>query len=316
MDYFSPSSHPKKEKNNPTETPALKPPGDRYLCLSSEKKMSDSNYPLDFLSCSIESVLCIPTKFIFLKSQSGPNPRQQSHLFSRSEVSTFLQVSMLASEMDVILSLVYESLERSNKCQLIRQSIESGKNGNLYLRALLPLLDVHAETAANAMDHVTSESFGIHQILSSLDACAVELKKFSEQVSCYEFVYMCEEIFAHRFITNFFPFPISTKNWNMADQLSWVVAPGQSHLLSNEKRAIAELEDAVADRIFHLKEMSTLVTKSDDSNAITSFCSMDEFCASLFSKVQLPIDQMEDQEHDYSTSQLNAAEALKLLGTK
>jgi len=88
---------------------------------------------------------------------------------------------MLASEMDVILSLVYEALDRSKKCKVYRQSIESG-HANLHLRALLPLLDVHAETAANALNHVTSESFGIHQILSSLDACAVELKKFSEQV--------------------------------------------------------------------------------------------------------------------------------------
>lgn len=88
---------------------------------------------------------------------------------------------MLASEMDVILSLVFEALDRSKKCKVYRQLIESG-HGNLYLRALLPLLDVHAETAANALNQVTSESFGIHQILMSLDACAVELKKFSEQV--------------------------------------------------------------------------------------------------------------------------------------
>jgi hypothetical protein len=126
-------------------------------------------------------MLSIPTKFIFLKTQSGPTANQHRYLFSRSEVSTLIQVSMLASEMDVILSLVYEALDRSKKCKVYRQSIESG-HANLHLRALLPLLDVHAETAANALNHVTSESFGIHQILSSLDACAVELKKFSEQV--------------------------------------------------------------------------------------------------------------------------------------
>ncbi|KAL3795654.1 hypothetical protein HJC23_002061 [Cyclotella cryptica] len=245
--------------------------------------------PIDFSSCSVESMLSIPTKFIFLKTRAGPTPTQQRCLFSRSEVSTLLQVSMLASEMDVILSLVYEALDRSNKCKLYRKSIESGK-GNLYLRALLPLFDVHAETAANALNHVTSESFGIHQILSSLDACAVELKKFSEQ------------------------------NWNMAEQLSWMI-PGQSHLLSSEKRAIAELEDAVAERIFHLKDISTLHDAESNCND-SLFRPMQEFCSSLFSDVVMPMareslsTEQSDVNIDYSTSQLNAAEALKLLGGK
>jgi len=135
------------------------------------------NRLLDFSSCSIESMLSVPTKFIFLKTRSGQN----SYLFSRSEVSTLLQISMLASELDVILSLVYESLDRSKKCKFYRETIESG-NGSVYLRALLPLLSVHADTAENALNYVTSESFGLHEILNSLDACAVELKKFSEQV--------------------------------------------------------------------------------------------------------------------------------------
>ena len=140
----------------------------------------EENFPerINFSSCSIESMLCIPTHVIFLKTQSGQN----THLFSRSEVSTLLQVSMLAAEMDVVLSLVYESLERSNKCKIYRDNIESG-NGGVYLRSLLPLLDVHADCAETALKHISSDSFGIHQLLNSLDACAVELKKFSEQVS-------------------------------------------------------------------------------------------------------------------------------------
>lgn len=135
----------------------------------------EDNFPerINFSSCSIKSMLSIPTHVIFLKTQSGA---QNTHLFSRSEVST------LPAEMDVVLSLVYESLDRSNKCKNYRDNIESG-NGGVYLRALLPLLDVHADCAENALKHVTSESFGIHQILNSLDACAFELKKFSEQVS-------------------------------------------------------------------------------------------------------------------------------------
>ena len=136
------------------------------------------NTPQDFSSCSMESMLSIPTQYILHKTQSGKN----MHLFSRSEVSTLIQVSMLASELDIVLSLVYESLDRTNRCKSFREHIESG-NGSLYLRALLPLLDVHAQTAEGALSRVTSESIGMHHILNSLDLCAVELKKFSEQVS-------------------------------------------------------------------------------------------------------------------------------------
>lgn len=90
---------------------------------------------------------------------------------------------MLASELDAILSLTYESLDRCTKCKQYREYIESnGDNHVHYLRALLPLLDVHEETAEGALKYVTKE-FGIHQILKGLDDCAVELKKFSEQVS-------------------------------------------------------------------------------------------------------------------------------------
>ncbi|KAL7508490.1 hypothetical protein ACHAXN_005563 [Cyclotella atomus] len=228
--------------------------------------------PTDFSSCSIESTLSVPTRYIFLKTQSGQN----TFLFSRSEVSTLLQVSMLASELDVILSLTYESLDRCTKCKLYRECIESrNDNNSVYLRALLPLLDVHQETAEGALKCVTKEKeFGIHSILRGLDDCAVELKKFSEQ------------------------------NWNMAEQLSYMMS-GSSNQLSNEKKAIAELEDAVAERIFHFKDMSSLMDGDDTSN----FEPMDEFCNALFSKIR-------DVERavDPSASQMNAAQALALLG--
>lgn len=95
---------------------------------------------------------------------------------------------MLASELDIVLSCVYESLDRCAKCKLIRDGIEGNRRGNVYLRALLPLLDVHNEVAEEALKHVTSEEYGIHLILRGLEECAVELKKFSEQVrKCADF---------------------------------------------------------------------------------------------------------------------------------
>ena len=91
----------------------------------------------------------------------------------------------------------------------------------------------------------------------------------------------------------------------MAEQLSFMIS-GKSNQLSNEKKAIAELEDTVAERIFQVKDMSaSLVECSGD------FEPMDEFCSVLFSKIY-----HEDQYVDPSASQMNAAETLALLGTK
>jgi hypothetical protein len=107
----------------------------------------------------------------------------------------------------------------------------------------------------------------------------------------------------------------------MAEQLSWMM-PGQSHLLSSEKRAVAELEDAVAERIFHLKDISTLQDTAGSHDNINSISPMDEFCKALFSKDVMPMAQnkmfteQSDVNTDYTTSQLNAAEALNLLGGK
>lgn len=107
----------------------------------------------------------------------------------------------------------------------------------------------------------------------------------------------------------------------MAEQLSWMM-PDQSHLLSSEKRAIAELEDAVAERIFHLRDISTRQDTAGSNDNDNLFRPIDEFCSSLFSKMIMPMapqkifTEQSDVNTNYSTSQLNAAEALKLLGDK
>jgi hypothetical protein len=93
----------------------------------------------------------------------------------------------------------------------------------------------------------------------------------------------------------------------MAEQLSYMMS-GNFNQLSNEKKAIAELEDAVAERIFHLKDMSSLID-GDDNNS--SFEPMDAFCNELFSKIYNDADRA---VVDASASQMNAAQALALLG--
>jgi len=46
-----------------------------------------------------------------------------------------------------------------------------------FLRALLPLVHVHRETAEVALKHATNEGFGFKRILKELDLCAHDLAK-------------------------------------------------------------------------------------------------------------------------------------------
>ena len=144
--------------------------------------VSNDDFHPNFASCSVEQLLSIPIQYIFQKTQSG------KYIFSKSEVSTLLRVSMLASELDAILSLAYDALDRSHKCKTYQKYIEVAnkhpKSSNDYirgvsLRALLPVLSIHLETADDAIKHATSDSFGVTRILGELQSLSADLEKFS-----------------------------------------------------------------------------------------------------------------------------------------
>lgn len=200
--------------------------------------------------------------------------------------------------------LASDALERGNKCKAYCKYIEevnkkpSFANGYL-LRALLPILKVHIDTADAALAHATCEEFGISRILNQLKECAYDLGKFSEQ------------------------------NHNMADQLDCYMAPGESsNALSKEKRAIAEIEEAIVERIEGLMGMgrsSSLIAVQEENasadNSLfdngTDFVSMSDLCESIFSKYQLSSNSAPPRpvvaRGQISESQQNAAEALQFM---
>lgn len=274
---------------------------------------TDVNFNPDFSSCSVESLLNVPMQFIFRETKTGDRGRrgnarsnQKNFIFSKSEVSTLLRVSMLSSELDAILSLVSDALDRSQKCTTYRKYIEqvnkesASRNARgILLRALLPILNVHSDTAELALNHATCETFGISRILNELEECANDLGKFGEQ------------------------------NHNMADQLDcYNMAPGQQNILSNEKRAIAEIEEAIVERIQNLNvlamgssaeetrdnEDSPTINAFDGANAFTS---MSDLCEILFTKHHLSTNIAPPRQPvakgQFSESQMNAAEALSCM---
>ena len=210
-------------------------------------------------------------------------------------------LKQLSSELDALLLLVFEALDNSQKCKAHRRSIEGANQGSppesikgTLLRALLPILNLHIDTAETALAHATCESFGICRILSELEACANDLGKFAEQ------------------------------NHTLADQLDHFMAPGQNNILSSEKRAIAEIEEAVVREIDNLRVLATSCssigniqnegTSASNDNGHSPFTTMRDLCERLFppQKHSSAVEPRYSlQKKDFSESQITAADALQ-----
>ena len=204
----------------------------------------------------------------------------------------------LSADLDAMLFLVYDALDRSQKCKAYCKYIEEVRNlssarsgtGDL-LRAVLPILHVHSETTEVALAHATSESFGINRVLNELEICAGDLRKFAEQ------------------------------NHTLADQLDCYMAPGQNNVLSNEKKAIAEIEDAVVDRIEELTLLALGSTRETLQNEETSASieTMSDLCEVLFPKqltetsLSSILQPQSVGNRMFTESQTFAAEALQIL---
>ncbi len=220
--------------------------------------------------------------------------------------------SQLSTDLDALLFLVYDALDRSRKCKSCRRKLVVEDDGNSsfagggggtgkILRAVLPILHVHSKTSEMALAHATSRSFGIDRILHELEGCANDLMKYAEQ------------------------------NHALADQLdgySCTMTPGKNNILSNEKRAIAEIEDAVVERIEELiclaAGSSRETHRFDETYALAKYggnshASMSDLCDALFLKQQtetsfstvMPPRSVDNNV--FTESQMFAAEALQIM---
>ena len=271
-----------------------------------------------------EALLTVPIEIIFreiMQTQiisGGKRTNQRTFLFSKSEVTALLRVTMLASELTTTMTMVYEALDRVRKGDMYLNEITNMEAANTphnhhpnngYLRALLPIIAINSQTANDALTTVTSDThFSISRILQELDDCAIELSKFSET------------------------------NFNMADQLDWTMTAGQCSVLSREKRAIAEIEEAVVARITCLKEMaigSTGSGSTDEENVETTttndmiettesndnndehddrFIPMRDLCHKIFKQQNEKTEyNLNTSSSEHSQSQITAAEAMTSL---
>eukprot|EP00984_Skeletonema_dohrnii_P037461 scaffold39544_cov194-Skeletonema_dohrnii-CCMP3373.AAC.1 len=125
----------------------------------------------------------------------------------------------------------------------------------------------------------------------------------------------------------------------MADQLDWTMTAGQCSVLSKEKRAIAEIEEAVVARITCLKEMAIGGTTEEEEEVETSknnndvidttssgddaasnynhrddrFTPMRDLCHKIFKQTEKAELNLNTSSSEHSQSQITAAEAIASL---
>lgn len=83
--------------------------------------------------------------------------------------------------------------------------------------------------------------------------------------------------------------------------------------ISDDKAHIAEIEEAVVERIESLSQLTTGITSNQNDD--TDFTSMEDLCQQLFSAKQQPPPEEEEKRADYTmtSSQMVAVDALQMM---
>ena len=242
-------------------------------------------------SSSVEALLSVPLDLILRELPTPPAsasttatgaPKRKTRrrtLLSRSEATTLLRVTQLSIEQDVLVGLAADVLANAHMCSTLRRRIEDscrvlyggtshgGDNNNgsassssgetvppvrypRHLLALLPILSVHADSIPDrTVRHVQAES---QRILTELAQCATTLRQCAEH------------------------------NWTVSEHLlvdvGGAVGDGAGGTttgsnVGRDKESLAEIEEAVCDRIEGLVGMamdmgstSTRGDTDDDTN--------------------------------------------------
>lgn len=211
--------------------------------------------------CSSKEFLSVPLDFIFRLEPVRGKP-----LLSRVEARTLIQVSELATELDIIIDLSAQALERRVQSRYIQHEIENIPT----LWSLHPYLSVHGKRLPNqALLYLQSE---ITRILNLLSALAEKLKEHSE------------------------------KNYDMSESLMDFTRDNNSsgHALATEKRILGDIEEELSLRVEHIVSLH-----EEDIVAYATFddrdLSMSFFCNRLFTNqnVQGRDSDVRNQNLDY-----------------
>mmetsp|Transcript_4226 Transcript_4226/g.8080 ORF Transcript_4226/g.8080 Transcript_4226/m.8080 type:complete len:366 (+) Transcript_4226:36-1133(+) len=163
---------------------------------------------------STESLLAIPVRYI-LRQTSFQN--KHPHLLSRMEASLLLQSNLLSYELDALLKLSIEAIEKSHACKQFSRDIAEC-DYNIYLRPLLCLLHTHGKVIPQQVVQYVQNQLEV--ILGHFPGIIQSLRQCAEQ------------------------------NWSVSNTLLGMNVDGMEiDLLGKEKGILAEIEEEVCRRL-------------------------------------------------------------------
>ena len=229
-------------------------------------------------SSSVEALLSVPLGLILRElptpasaaAAAGVSTRRSRRrtLLSRSEATTLLRVTQLSIEQDVLVQLAADVLANAHMCSTLRRRIEescrdlygdddAGETGlsvryayPRHLLALLPILSIHADSIPDrTVRHVQAES---QRILTELAQCAATLRQ------CAEHNWTVSEHLL-----------VDVGEAAMEGAVGGGAAPGGTtgSNVGRDKESLAEIEEAVCDRIEGLIGMAVGTSSSSSTGS-------------------------------------------------
>jgi hypothetical protein len=219
---------------------------------------------------SVESLLSVPLSVIFRHVPNSAHPRP---LLTRAEAQCFLQVNLLAHELDVMVQLSEQTLGQQLWCRQLGGELLKYSNSNPYLRPLSTMLTLHQQQQQQTCPRVVASA--LDRMLQSLAGCATTLRQSSEQ------------------------------NWTLSESLIDALEGaigGGGQVLAQEKKRLAELEEEVCSRVERLLETHQNQNSNEKDDILVVEPTLRTVCNSIWGDDLILNLNLKDEESSSSSS--------------
>jgi hypothetical protein len=219
----------------------------------------------------MESFLAVPLPYILRRTADN------NSLLSSVEANLFLGITRIAYEIDALLDMSLQSIQKTKKCEHIAKSIEKSQNAFLY--PMHSILHVHGIILPQKVLQTVQNE--LERILLQLPSVIQTLKQLAEQ------------------------------NWSVSNALTVMVQTnGVVNVLGKEKGNLAELEEELSRRLEEVMQLCRDDETNNKENVYDSFLesqSILNYCENLFTSRK-----EEDSSEPYEASQRTRDAAVTL----
>jgi hypothetical protein len=217
----------------------------------STEHLSSEQVPL-----SIEQHLSIPLVVMFRQASSS---NRSKPLLTRAEAQAMLRINMLSQEVDCLVQLASEALDKKRWCKSMEPTLVS----HPVLRSLVPLLHCHGKNhPTKALAYIQQE---LSRVLHEMTSLATMIQQFAEQ------------------------------NFTLAESLLDALG---DNALAEEKKLLGDLEEELSGRCNGLLQMTEgqLPFETQNRSPMNTFCE-NLFGESFKEPQRLPMDIIIEEDH-------------------